>query len=73
MRTFEDPNGGDSINGLSAFTMSLWVKTAGIRTDKGLIHGVDPDGGDHTFGLRYDVASWATPGGTNLIKERKVA
>jgi len=64
----EDPNGGDYINGLSAFTMSLWIKAAEIPTDKGLIHGVDPDGGDHTFGLRYDVASWATPGGTNLVK-----
>ena len=32
------------------------------------IFGKDPAGGDDVFGLRYDAASWATPGGTNIVK-----
>ena len=64
----EDPNGADYINGLDAFSISVWVKSDSVGHDRGIIFGTDPDGGDHTFGLRYDAASWATPGGTNLIK-----
>ena len=64
----EDPNGGDYINGLEAFTISVWVKSASAGHDRGIIFGKDPAGGDDVFGLRYDAASWATPGGTNLVK-----
>ena len=64
----EDPNGGDYINGLDAFTISVWVKSDSVGHDRGIIFGKDPAGGDDVFGLRYDAASWATPGGTNLIK-----
>ncbi|MXZ01022.1 LamG domain-containing protein [Candidatus Poribacteria bacterium] len=64
----EDANGGDYINGLDAFSISVWVKSDSVGHDRGIIFGTDPDGGDHTFGLRYDAASWSTPGGTNLIK-----
>lgn len=64
----EDAKGGDYINGLEAFSISVWVKSDSVGHDRGIVFGKDPDGGDHTFGLRYDAASWATKGGTNLIK-----
>ena len=64
----EDAKGGDYINGLEAFTISIWVKSDSVGHDRGIIFGKDPAGGDDAFGLRYDAASWATPGGTNLVK-----
>ncbi len=64
----EDPDGADYINGLSAFTISVWVKSDTVGHDKGIVFGREPDGGDSVFGFRYDAASWSTPGGTNLIK-----
>ncbi len=64
----EDPNGADYINGLDAFSISVWVKSDSVGHDRGIVFGTDPDGGDHTFGFRYDAASWSTPGGINLIK-----
>lgn len=64
----EDPNGADYINGLDAFSISVWVKSDSVGHDRGIIFGKDPAGGDDVFGLRYDAASWATPGGTNLVK-----
>lgn len=64
----EDENGGDYINGLDAFTISLWVKAAEIPTDKGLIHGIDPAGADNIFTLRYDSAGFEVAAGTSLIK-----
>ena len=64
----EDPNGADYINGLEAFTISVWVKSDSVGHDRGIVLAIDPAGGDNVFGLRYDAASWSTPGGTNLIK-----
>ena len=64
----EDPNGADYINGLDAFTISVWVKSDSVGHDRGIVFARDPDGGDNIFGFRYDAASWSTPGGTNLIK-----
>ena len=64
----EDAKGGDYINGLKAFTISVWVKSDSVGHDRGIMFGKDPAGGDDVFGLRYDAASWATKGGTNLIK-----
>lgn len=64
----EDAKGGDYINGLEAFTISVWVKSESVGHDRGIIFGKDPAGGDDVFGLRYDAASWATKGGTNLVK-----
>lgn len=64
----EDENGADYINGLDAFSVSVWVKSDTVPNDRGIIFGRDPDGGDDTFGFRYDSASWAVAGGTNLIK-----
>lgn len=64
----EDVDGGDYINGLDAFTVSVWVKSDSVGHDRGIFHGIDPGGGDIIFTLRYDAASWATAGGTNLVK-----
>ena len=64
----EDPNGADYINGLDAFSISVWVKSDSVGHDRGIVFARDPDGGDNIFGFRYDAASWSTPGGTNLIK-----
>lgn len=63
-----DENGGDYINDLDAFTISVWVKSDSVGHDRGIVFGKDPAGGDDIFGLRYDAASWATKGGTNIIK-----
>ncbi len=63
-----DENGADYLNGLAAFTISVWVKSDSVGHDRGIIFGKDPAGGDDTFGFRYDSASWSVPGGTNLIK-----
>lgn len=64
----EDDDGGNYINGLDAFTVSVWVKSDSVGHDRGIFHGIDPGGGDIVFTLRYDLASWATAGGTNLVK-----
>ena len=64
----EDAKGADYINGLDAFSISVWVKSDSVGHDRGIVFGKDPAGGDDVFGFRYDAASWATPGGTNLIK-----
>lgn len=62
-----DSDGENYINGLTAFTISVWVKSDVIGTDKGFILGRDPNGADGTFALRYD-AEGAGGGGTNVIK-----
>ena len=64
----EDVDGGEYINGLDAFSISVWVKSDTTPTDYGIFHGKDPSGPDDVFGLRYDSASWDFKGGTNLIK-----
>ena len=63
----EDSKGADYINGLSAFSVSVWVKSTSVDSDRGIFHGIDPAGGDDVFTLRYDAKGWAG-GGTNVIK-----
>jgi len=63
----EDPDGADYINGLTAFTLAVWVKSDALRTDRGIVVGKDPDLGDEEFGLlRYDA--YGTHNGINAIK-----
>lgn len=62
-----DETAGDYINGLEAMTVSLWIKSNLVGTDKGFVIFEDPSGGDNR-NMRYDAASWAWEGGTNLIK-----
>ena len=54
------------INGLSAVTVAVWVKSNVTDTDHGFIHFIDPDGGDDG-GMRYDAAG-ASFSGTNVMK-----
>jgi hypothetical protein len=63
VESLDAPN---AMNGLAAMSVMLWVKSNVINTDQGFVNFIDPDGGD--FGdMRYDAASWAFPGGTNVI------
>ena len=68
------------INGLSAFSLCLWVKSNHTRTDRGFINGRTPNGKDEFFGFRYDKdgykggessvikAGFTTTGGTHGIE-----
>ena len=65
--TVRDDDAEDFINGLDGVTFSLWIKSNAIGTDSGFLWLIEPDGGD-SGGMRYDAASWAWEGGTNLVK-----
>ena len=43
----------DSFNGLSNFTLSMWIKSNETNIDKGFWEAVD-NGGSDLWGLRYD-------------------
>ncbi|MYF99248.1 T9SS type A sorting domain-containing protein [Candidatus Poribacteria bacterium] len=60
-------NGGDLINGLTAFTLSLWVKASKVNTDRGFIFPRTPNDKDEIFSIRYD-AQGLDGSGTNVIK-----
>ena len=55
-----------SVNGLDELTVSLWIKSNLIGTDKGFIAFKDPNN-NNCAGMRYD-AEGAHGGGRNLIK-----
>ena len=57
----------DSINGLSAFTLALWVKSNRANTSKGFIYTGEPEGENPAVYLSYDPAG-TLGGGVNLIK-----
>ncbi|NQT84198.1 hypothetical protein HQ563_14315, partial [bacterium] len=63
----EDDDGGDYLNGLSAVSVAMWIKSDVTATDKGFIIGMQPAGGDRPITMRYDSAG-AGFGGTNLLK-----
>ena len=65
--TVEDATGGDYLNGLSATTVAIWIKSNETGSDRGFLTGVPPAGQDRVFTMRYDSAG-ASYGGTNLIK-----
>lgn len=60
-------NGEDLINGLDAFTISMWVRSDDTETDSGMLNTETPTGLDTGLSLRYD-AQGAQGGGTNVIK-----
>jgi len=62
-----DATAGDYINGLDAITVCVWIKSNIVGTDKGFVIFEEPNGGDNR-NMRYDAASWAWEGGTNIIK-----
>ncbi len=61
------PKARNDINGLDAFTLSLWIKSDSINTDRGLIFPKNPNGEDEIFSLRYDDKG-SLGGGNNVIK-----
>ena len=63
----EDVDGINYINGLTAFTTYLWIKSDVTDTDKGFLIAKEPDGSDDIFALRYDAVG-ATSRCTNCIK-----
>lgn len=64
----QDTDGENYINGLSAITASVWVKSDLTGTDKGFVFGIaSPNGTDQYIAMRYD-AGGAVGGGSNLLK-----
>ncbi|MGB2629886.1 MAG: DUF2341 domain-containing protein, partial [Candidatus Omnitrophota bacterium] len=64
----EDSNAEIYINGLNAFTLSLWANADAIGNDHGLVVSKTPDNADDDgINLRYDSAG-SDGSGTNLIK-----
>jgi len=57
---------GPYLNYLDALTISMWIQSDLINTDKGFIIGADPAGNDQR-GMRYDSAG-ASCGGDDVIK-----
>lgn len=62
-----DEDGEEYINGLGAFTVSVWVKSDIVGHDRGIFHSRTPDGFDDAFMMRYDAASWRKVGSDLLI------
>ncbi len=60
-------NGGDLINGLTAFTLSLWVKASKVNSERGFIFYRSPNGKDQVLAMRYDAEGFKG-GGKNVIK-----
>jgi len=63
----EDADGELYLNGLTAFTVSLWIQSNVTGTDKGFMIGKTPDNKDDVFTFRYDRKG-NDGGGTDVIK-----
>lgn len=65
----EDPLAGDYLNGLSAITVSVWVKSDVTFQDRGILYTRDPAfaTADTCLGLRYDRTA-AYSHGSSCIK-----
>ncbi|WP_158853864.1 LamG-like jellyroll fold domain-containing protein [Halorhabdus sp. CUG00001] len=63
----EDQNADEYLNGRSAVTISVWVRSNVTGTDHGILTTAAPDDTDDYLGLRYDEDGWAG-GGDDLIK-----
>ena len=55
------------LNGLTAASISLWVKSTSTGIDNGLIYGAVPSGDDEGLSMRYDSVGFSG-GGINVIK-----
>lgn len=62
-----DADGENYINGLSAVTAMVWVKSDVIASDNGVFIGEVPTGGDDAFTMRYDDAG-VDGGGDDVVK-----
>lgn len=56
-----------ALDAYSEITVSVWVKSDIIGTDKGVLFAAAPDGSDNELGLRYDN-SGSSGGGDDVIK-----
>jgi hypothetical protein len=65
--TVEDTAAGGYLNGLSAITVSLWVKSDVIYQDRGIMFSHTPTDADSDLGIRYDQTG-AYGGGVRVIK-----
>lgn len=65
--TVEDSGAGGYLNGLSAITVSLWVKSDVTYQDRGIMYSSSPTDADSDLGIRYDKDG-AYGGGVRLIK-----
>jgi len=65
----QDAGGDIYLDDLTAMTLSLWAKAdaAGVGSDRGLIHGRDPNGNDNRLQIRYDAAG-QSGGGSNVFR-----
>lgn len=62
----EDIDAEDYINGLTAMSVSIWIKADSIGINNGFINGRIPNGQDIILSMRYDSAG--SGGAVNLIK-----
>jgi len=53
-----DSDGENYINGLSAITVSTWVKSNATNSNSGWMIGIEPDGGGGPMQFRYDSAGF---------------
>ena len=65
--TVEDSAAGGYLNGLSAITVSLWVKSDVTYQDRGIMYSRNPIDTDSDLGIRYDRVG-AYGGGVRVIK-----
>jgi hypothetical protein len=57
----------DNLNGLEAFTVSMWVKSDTVGTDRGFIICDFPKNRDQYLTMRYDMSGYISQG-THVIK-----
>jgi len=62
-----DNDGENYLNGLSAVSVAMWIKSDLTNTDRGFINGEQSDDNDNVMTMRYDAAG-AFFGGINLLK-----
>jgi hypothetical protein len=63
----KDPNANRYLNGLDAFTITVWIRSEVIGTDAGIVNTQPPDDDDQNISLRYD-ADGLFGGGVNVVK-----
>ena len=63
----EDPDGEEYINGLTAFTVAMWIKADSIPQNRAFFTTGPCGDADKFLTIRYDSAG-ATAGGTNVFK-----
>jgi hypothetical protein len=63
----EELGAGGYLNGLSAVTVTVWVKSDVINDDRGILYGREPADVDDVLGMRYDK-NGVLGGDSNIIK-----